>query len=128
MRRDQAAGFSTVVPTRTVAQSASSSSATSIARAVGAPWPISERSMVTVTVPSGAMASQAFGANGSAESARASRRRGGGGGTGGRGPAPAGGGGKRRAGGGKWGRRRPPLGGRGEGGGGGRGGGGGAGG
>src|SRR2546428_14191070 len=70
MRRDQPAGFSTVVPRRTVAQSASSSSATNIARAVGAPWPISERSMVTVTVPSGAMASQALGAKGSAAAAR----------------------------------------------------------
>src|SRR2546425_9795862 len=99
MRRDQAAGFSTVVPRRTVAQSASSYSATSIARAVGAPWPISERSMVTVTVPSGAMASQAFGANGSAESARTSRRRGGGGGIARKRPGPAGGGRNSRRGG-----------------------------
>ncbi|MNL24426.1 hypothetical protein D3C87_1458590 [compost metagenome] len=41
--------------TLTIAQSASSSSATTMVKLVRTPWPISERLQITVTVPSAAM-------------------------------------------------------------------------
>src|SRR5262245_55319470 len=54
-----------------LAKSASSSSATSMARAVSMPCPISDLSMMTVTDPSGAIRIQALGANGVCEPATA---------------------------------------------------------
>src|SRR5216110_2511642 len=54
---------------RTLDQSASSSSASSMGREVVTPWPISERSTTTSTLSSAPMRSQAFGANGAAAAA-----------------------------------------------------------
>src|SRR2546423_12846802 len=51
-------------------QSASSSSASSMGRAVVTPWPISERSTTTSTLPSVPMRSHALGANGAAAAVR----------------------------------------------------------
>src|SRR5881227_3489356 len=62
MRRDQPAGFSGTGPSRTVDQSASSSSARIIARPVCDPWPISDLSTVRVTMPSVPTRSHALGA------------------------------------------------------------------
>src|SRR5438132_12241177 len=47
-------------------QSASSSSASNIGKAVATPWPISERSTITSTLSSAPMRSHAFGASGAA--------------------------------------------------------------
>src|SRR5438094_968099 len=55
---------------RTLDQSASSSSASSMGREVVTPWPISERSTTTSTLSSVPMRSQAFGANGAAAAGR----------------------------------------------------------
>ena len=62
MRRDQPAGFSGIGPRRIVDQSASSSSARIMARPVCDPWPISDLSIVRVTLPSVPMRSHALGA------------------------------------------------------------------
>src|SRR2546426_9393323 len=59
---------------RTLDQSASSSSASSIGNDVVTPWPISERSTTTRTLSSAPMRSHAFGANGAAAAARPARR------------------------------------------------------
>src|SRR5207249_1907275 len=64
MMRDQPAGFSGMGPSRMVDQSASSSSARMRASPVWEPWPISDRSIVSVTIPSAPMRNQALGANG----------------------------------------------------------------
>jgi len=74
--RSQRTGFSGAGPRRTWVQSASSSSARIIASAVVDPWPISERSMVSVTTLSRSIETHALGANGwgvplAASSARA---------------------------------------------------------
>src|SRR2546426_11207508 len=55
---------------RTLDQSASSSSASSIGNDVVTPWPISERSTTTTTLSSAPMRSHAFGANGAAAATR----------------------------------------------------------
>src|SRR5256885_2243058 len=74
MRRDHPAGFSGTGPSRTVDQSASSSSARIMARPVCEPWPISDLSTVSVTIPSEPMWIQALGENGaSSMSARGER-------------------------------------------------------
>src|SRR5256885_10228486 len=66
LMRDQPAGFSGMGPSRMVDQSASSSSARIRASPVWEPWPISDRSIVSVTIPSAPMRNQALGANGAA--------------------------------------------------------------
>src|ERR1051325_1684590 len=63
IRRDHPAGFSGTGPSRTWDQSASSSSASIIARPVCEPWSISDLSTVRVTEPSVAMRIQALGEN-----------------------------------------------------------------
>src|SRR3979490_3267365 len=55
---------------RTLDQSASSSSASSMGNEVVTPWPISERSTTTSTPPSAPLRSHALGANGAAAAAR----------------------------------------------------------
>jgi len=59
--RDHAAGFSGTGPSWTLDQSASSSSARIMASAVCGPWPISDLSIVSVTIPSLPTRSQALG-------------------------------------------------------------------
>src|SRR5690349_19158815 len=66
MRRDQPAGFSGTGPSRTFDQSASSSSARIIASPVWDPWPISDLSTVSVTMPLVPTRSQALGAKSAA--------------------------------------------------------------
>ena len=75
MRRDQPAGFSGTGPSRIVDQSASSSSARIMARPVWDPWPISDLSTVSVTVPSVPTRSQALGAKGASPVAGAASAR-----------------------------------------------------
>src|SRR5207249_3961985 len=73
--RDHPAGFSGMGPSRMVDQSASSSSARIRASPVWEPWPISDRSIVSVTIPSAPMRNQALGANGAAGAGRPTLRR-----------------------------------------------------
>ena len=73
MMRDHPAGFSGMGPSRMVDQSASSSSARIRASPVWEPWPISDRSIVSVTIPSAPMRNQALGANGAAPAAVCTR-------------------------------------------------------
>src|SRR5437660_2240318 len=67
------AGSASAWITRTLCQSASSSSATIIGIAVRTPWPISERPVQMFTVPSGRTSSQAFGLKAAARCPRAGR-------------------------------------------------------
>ena len=73
--RDHATGFSGTGPSRTVDQSASSSSARIMASPVCEPWPISDLSTVKVTMPSVPTRTQALGAKAASAGRRAAPRR-----------------------------------------------------
>ena len=75
MRRDHPAAFSGTGPSRTVDQSASSSSARIMASPVCDPWPISDLSTVKVTMPSVPTRTQALGASGASAGRGAGTRR-----------------------------------------------------